>query len=186
MSTEPKHQAMLLSCARQAIRYRLLHSEGYSVDHGGLPEALLQPRASFVTLRIEQQLRGCIGNLEACEALIDSIIHNADSAAFQDPRFTPVSQQQAAQLHIHISLLNQATAMNFDDEECLLSQLRPGIDGLVLRIQQHHATFLPAVWQQLPHPRQFLSHLKRKAGLAEDFWHPELQVERYTVDQFGD
>ena len=168
MSIDHKLKEQLLSTAHMAIRYGLRHSpERYEVEHAGLPKELLSPQASFVTLRIDTQLRGCIGNLSPSEALIDSIAHNADSAAFHDPRFSPVTTDELGQLTVHISLLNPSQAIRFDDENDLLSQLRPGIDGLIVKLNHHQATFLPSVWEQLPHPRQFLNQLKIKAGLNE-------------------
>jgi AMMECR1 domain-containing protein len=74
----------------------------------------------------------------------------------------------------------------FSSEQELLAQLRPGVDGLILHFGHHHGTFLPSVWEQLPDPPIFLAHLKQKAGLPVDFWSPELRVERYTTEYFGD
>jgi AmmeMemoRadiSam system protein A len=181
-----KYHQQLLSTARQAIHHGLVHENRYEVEHGGLSPALIEPRATFVTLHINEQLRGCIGNLEPYEALVDSVAHNAHSAAFHDSRFSPLTEQEFEQIAIHIAILNQPEPISFDDEEHLLSQLRPNIDGLVLKARSHKATFLPAVWEQLPSPIQFLNHLKKKAGLAENYWHTEISVERYTVEQFGD
>jgi AmmeMemoRadiSam system protein A len=183
---EPKRREHLLSTARHAIRHGLRHEQRYEVDHGGLCECFLEPKATFVTLKLDGKLRGCIGNLEAYEALIDSIAHNADSAAFHDPRFAPVTAEEAPQLHIHISILGDSEPIHFKDEDGLLSQLRPGLDGLILKSNGHQATFLPSVWEQLPHPSQFLTHLKRKAGLSDDYWHQDIEIARYSVEQFGD
>jgi hypothetical protein len=77
--------------------------------------------------------------------------------------------------------------MQFRDESDLLAQMRPHLDGLVLeepRTQQR-GTFLPAVWGTLPSPRQFLAHLKEKAGLPADYWSPTLRVLRYTTQEVG-
>ena len=69
-------------------------------------------------------------------------------------------------------------------EASLAATLRPEIDGVVLECARHRATFLPQVWEQLPHPRDFLRALKRKAGLPEDFWSDDVRVLRYTVEKF--
>ena len=74
--------------------------------------------------------------------------------------------------------------MDCPDDASLLVQLRPNVDGLVLCYGGRRATFLPQVWESLPDPREFVRELKRKAGLPADFWHPELEVSRYTVDKW--
>ena len=71
--------------------------------------------------------------------------------------------------------------MEFKDENDLLAQIRPGIDGLVLEDNYHRGTFLPSVWEQLPDKEQFLAHLKQKAGLPAHYWSDTLRVDRYTV-----
>ena len=75
-------------------------------------------------------------------------------------------------------------ALNFSDEQDALSQLRPGIDGVLFEYGQHRSTFLPQVWQQLPEREDFIAHLKNKAGLAPDFWSDEVKLYRYTVDKW--
>jgi AMMECR1 domain-containing protein len=64
----------------------------------------------------------------------------------------------------------------------LADALRPGIDGLIIARGQHRATFLPAVWQSIPDPQQFIRHLKRKAGLADAIH--DYQAWRYTAIEF--
>ena len=83
-------------------------------------------------------------------------------------------------------MLSPPEPLHFDSEDALLAQLRPGIDGLILQFRRGRATFLPAVWEQLPDPYVFLAQLKHKAGLPLDFWSPELRAERYTTEAFGD
>ena len=186
MSINHKKREQLLRTARQSINYGATHDGRYEVEHGGLCEEFLKPRATFVTLHANGQLRGCIGNLLPEESLVDSIAHNAHGAAFNDPRFPPVESGEIEGLTIHLSLLNDSEPIRFVSEEELLSQLRPDIDGLILNFNHHRATFLPSVWQQLSNPVSFLGHLKCKAGLTEHFWHPDIQVERYTVEEFGE
>ena len=71
-----------------------------------------------------------------------------------------------------MSLLSAAERLDVRDEEDLLAQVRPGVDGLVLAFGGHRATFLPQVWEALPDPREFLTALKQKAGLAAGFLEP--------------
>ena len=142
--------------------------------------------ASFVTLKYQGRLRGCIGSLEARRALVDDVKHNARSAAFLDPRFRPVSLREFDQITVEVSLLSVPAPMTFRDEHDLLAQLRPEIDGLILEYDGHRGTFLPQVWESLPAPSDFFTHLKNKAGLPMDFWSDDLRVARYTVDKWSE
>lgn len=170
----------LLEIARESIRHGLAHGKPLSVRDEDA--ALLQPGASFVTLNLHDELRGCIGSLEAHQPLVKDVAQNAFSAAFRDPRFPPLTDREFAALDLHISILSPSEPLHFSSESDLLRQLRPGIDGLVLSDGYRRGTFLPQVWEQLPEPAEFLAHLKRKAGLPVNYWSPTLQVERYTVD----
>lgn len=147
-------------------------------------EALQQSRASFVTLKINSELRGCIGTLEARQPLIFDVVENARSAAFHDPRFGPVSQKEFPLLQIHISVLSIPEPVEFKSEQDLLQQIRPNIDGLILTAAGHRGTFLPSVWESLPTAEQFWLHLKNKAGLPMNYWDDNLKVERYTTESF--
>ena len=140
------------------------------------------PRATFVTLHVDAQLHGCIGTLEARRPLVEDVAHNARAAAFEDPRFPALTAPEFERLQIHISVLGVPEPIQFDSEEGLLRQLRPHVDGLILEAGPHRGTFLPAVWDELPAPQDFLRHLKRKAGLPADYWSRDLRVRRYTVE----
>lgn len=175
-----------------AQKQQLLRLAWDAIDHGlqtgrvlkpALDDAVLQqPGASFVTLNLHGELRGCIGSLQAHQPLADDVARNAFNAAFQDPRFPPLDRSERDALTLHISILSPSQPIHFTSEADLLRQLRPGIDGLILTDGHRRGTFLPQVWKSLPQPADFLSHLKRKAGLPPDYWSPTLQVERYTVD----
>jgi AmmeMemoRadiSam system protein A len=149
-------------------------------------EALCRNRASFVTLQIAGQLRGCIGTLEALRPLALDVFANARSAAFRDPRFAPLTDAEFARLDIHVSILSLPEAMSFGSEADLIAQLRPGVDGLVLEEGARRGTFLPSVWESLQDPRDFFSQLKRKAGLPEGYWSHTLRVSRYTTQSIPD
>jgi uncharacterized protein len=171
----------LLAMARDSIAHGLKHNKKISVNARDYSHNLQLHRATFVTLNLHQQLRGCIGTLEAHQPLIADVAEHAFAAAFEDPRFAAVTQSEFSQLEIHISILTPATAMTFTSEEDLLRQIQPGIDGLILKSGNCRGTFLPSVWEQLPEPKQFLKHLKMKAGLAENYWSGEIQVSRYRT-----
>jgi len=182
---DPEERDTLLELAQSSIAYGLEHGRPLPVDPSDFAPPLDSQRASFVTLRIGGELRGCIGTLEAYQSLVEDIAQNAFNAAFRDPRFFPLSAAEFDALDIHISILNPSEPMNVVDEADLLNQLRPGIDGLIIESEGHRATFLPSVWEQLPEPGQFLLHLKHKAGLPGDYWSVHMQVRRYTTTSFG-
>jgi len=171
----------LLTVAKASITYGLTHHRPSTVTLSDYSPALQQLGASFVTLEKQGELRGCIGSLEAHRPLLVDIAENAFAAAFQDPRFPPLQEQELNELEIHISLLTPAEAFPVKDETDLLQQLNIGIDGLILQEGRHRATFLPSVWESLPDPKQFLTQLKLKAGLPSDYWSSTLSFERYQA-----
>jgi len=146
---------------------------------------LRQPGATFVTLKRNAQLRGCIGSLQAHRPLLEDVEHNALAAAHRDPRFQPLARGELQALRVEVSLLSPSEPMRFASQEDALAQLRPGVDGLVLQWQGRRSTFLPQVWEELREPREFMAHLKRKAGLAADFWAADVSLARYTVAKWG-
>lgn len=174
----------LRALARASIRHGLQQGRALAVDARTLSPALQATGASFVTLEIAGEMRGCIGTLEARRPLAEDVAANAFAAAFRDSRFPPLSAHEESRLDIHVSVLSAPEPMAVRDEADLLRQLRPGIDGLVLEDGARRGTFLPSVWEQLPDPRDFLAHLKRKAGLPPGHWSPTLRVSRYTCQVF--
>lgn len=179
---EDLHKRQLLKLAAASIQYGLEHRKALPVYLEDYPPVLQQIRASFVTLTIHQQLRGCIGTLEAQRPLVKDVLENAFAAAFRDPRFTALQEAEYPQLHYHISVLNPASPMHFASEADLIAQLQPGIDGLILEDLGRRGTFLPSVWESLPNPTDFIQHLKVKAGLNPSHWSPSLSIQRYTVE----
>jgi len=178
----PESGRILLDLTRESIRHGLLHDIPLPVDPGPLPPELGEDRASFVTLTLNSQLRGCIGSLEAHRPLAVDAAHNAFAAAFRDPRFSPVEAPEVDRLEIHLSLLTPAEPVLFLSEDDLLGQLVPFEDGLILVEGRNRGTFLPAVWTSLPEPAQFLEHLKLKAGLSRGYWSDTLRVWRYRTE----
>ena len=178
-------QQTLLQVAADSVRHGLETGNALKVEVTDYSAALQQPGASFVTLTIQRQLRGCIGRLQATRPLVEDVAQNAYSAAFEDSRFPPLNDAEYDQLEYHISILNPAEPLEFESEIELLQQLRPGVDGLILEDRGRRATFLPSVWDSLPSAADFLRHLKMKAGLAPDYWSNTLRAQRYTVEEFG-
>ena len=175
-------QLLLLDLARASIRHGLQAGRPLPVVLEELTDELVAPRASFVTLEKNGRLRGCIGSLEAWRPLAVDVVENAFAAAFRDPRFPPVRGDEVDILEIHLSLLTVPVAMTFSSEADLLAQLRPGVDGLILSDGHCRGTFLPSVWAELTTPQLFLTQLKRKAGLAADYWSPGVRIWRYETE----
>lgn len=162
-----------------------------SIEHGldaGAPAPVLSrdgvlgaPGAAFVTLKRGGQLRGCIGSVLAWRPLAEDVADNARKAAFSDPRFPPLARAELDGLELSVSVLTPPTPMTFTDEADLLAQLRPRVDGLIIEDAGRRALFLPSVWEQLPDRRQFMAHLKRKAGLPADHWSPGFKASRFQA-----
>jgi len=147
-------------------------------------EDLQRPRATFVTLRRDGQLRGCIGSLQAVRGLGEDVRANAIAAAFCDPRFAPLGADELEDTLVEVSVLSDAEAIDAADEDDLIARLQPGVDGLILEFGGRRATFLPQVWESLADPRDFLAALKQKAQLPERFWSPHMRVLRYGVSKW--
>ena len=170
----------LIAIARRSIGSRF----GLAGEEPPVHAALAAPGATFVTLFSRAELRGCIGSLRASRPLRDDVRENAINAAFHDPRFPPLVSVEFESISVEVSLLSPSTSLRFATEDDLLARLQAGVDGVTLEYGAHRATFLPQVWETLPDPRLFLAELKRKAGLANDFWSPRLSVGLYRVTKW--
>jgi AmmeMemoRadiSam system protein A len=185
MSLVPQQRLELLALARASIEAALPRGELVPP-----PEELLNPElnrlgSSFVTLRVAEVLRGCCGSIEATRPLHVDVWNNAWASAFADPRFPALTADEWADTGIEISVLSEPEPCDVRSEQELLEVLRPGVDGVILQAGARRSTFLPAVWEQLPDARQFVRHLKLKAGWPADFWPPDMRVWRYTTESFG-
>lgn len=177
-----RHGGTLLSIARRSIEHGLRCGWSLPVESDDHLAELREERATFVTLTRDGQLRGCVGKPKACRPLVVDVAENAFAAAFDDCRFSPLTEPELERLDIEISLLSSAQPLIFTSEADLLRQLRPGKDGLILEDGSHRGLFLPSVWQSLPRAQDFLAQLKVKAELAGDYWSPTLGVERFTTE----
>lgn len=175
------HGPALLGLAGHAIYEGLRDGCCPPVVAEDLAEPLRADGAAFVTLKRQGALRGCIGSVMAHRALGLDVVENAWRAAFRDPRFAPLTAAEVAGLEVSVSVLTPSWTLEVADEADLLAQMRPGVDGLILSVGRHRGLFLPAVWEQLPKPEDFLAHLKIKAGLPPGYWSPDLTVERFEA-----
>lgn len=179
-----EERSALLDIAWRAVRAGL-EVPWIEVDLAALPARLGEPGASFVSLHRGGRLRGCMGRLEATRPLAEDVAGNARAAAYFDPRFPALAPAEIAGLELEISVLTPSVPLEVESETHLLAVLRPGVDGLILAERHRRATFLPTVWRELPDPRDFLGHLKRKAGLPADYWSGDLRFERYSTESIA-
>jgi AmmeMemoRadiSam system protein B/AmmeMemoRadiSam system protein A len=175
-----EHGRKLLRIARASIAGALGAGESP-------PEAketwLRELRATFVTLMQGEELRGCVGALEAQRPLAEDVAVNARAAAFEDTRFKPLTLEEFARTGIEVSLLSTPKTIAFDGHADLLRRLRPGLDGVILELDEEskRATFLPQVWEDLSDPEQFIARLKHKACIAPGTDTRRCRVKRYSV-----
>ncbi len=152
---------------------------------GTLPRPLLAQRATFVTLTIGGQLRGCRGSVIPNRSLLADIADNAWKSAYDDPRFKPLSPEELENLDFHVSILSTPRRISANSEEALIRALRPDTDGLLIREAGRQALFLPSVWEQVPHPVNFLHQLKLKAGFPAEHWSGSFEAYRFGTESFG-
>jgi len=172
-----------IDLARKSIKYYFENSSILTLnkkDFDKLPKPLLENKACFVTLTINNQLRGCVGHLNAIQPLYEDILENACSAAFSDTRFSALSEEDYSKIKIEVSILTEPFDFEFKSSNELINSLVKGKDGLIIRKGYHSATFLPSVWEEIDSKEEFLSHLCLKAGLAPDEWkNLGLKVQKY-------
>jgi AmmeMemoRadiSam system protein A len=171
---------VLLHVARSAIGREL----GFDSHDYPRTAWLEELGATFVTLMLDNRLRGCIGSLEAHRPLMDDVRQNAIAAAFRDPRFMPLNETEFAYTAVEVSVLSRPERISFASEDDALKQLNPGVDGVIFEYGSHRATFLPHAWADLRHAKDLLAQLKSQAGLPEDFWSPDLKLSRFTIQKW--
>jgi uncharacterized protein len=187
VSLTSEEKTFLLNLAREAIVYVVTGKRKKEIDPSQIPENLKQKGASFVTLTIAGDLRGCIGTLEAFQPLYRDVQDHAVQAALEDYRFPPVSPDELPLISIEISHLTAPEPLPYSKPLDLPGLLHPHLDGVILKDGYRRATFLPQVWEQLPDAPMFLSHLCQKMGAAVDLWrHKVLDVSIYHVEEFSE
>ncbi|MFT7004117.1 MAG: AmmeMemoRadiSam system protein A [Sulfurimonas sp.] len=147
---------------------------------------LLKSGATFVTLKYDGNLRGCIGSIIAHTSLYEDILHNAYSAAFGDSRFSPLTREELSLLTLEVSVLSEPKILEYEDYDDLLKKVEPNLDGLILKHASYQGTFLPQVWEQLPTVDEFLRHLSMKAGANESIYEHHPSIYRYRVEHIRD
>jgi AmmeMemoRadiSam system protein A len=180
-----EEQQTLLRLAREAMTRRVKGEKLSRLDVSSLTPALREDGASFVTLTIRGELRGCIGALEAYQPLAEDVREHAVAAALEDPRFPPVEERELRAIQLEISRLTRPRPLEYKDASDLTSKLKPRVDGVILRDGARRATFLPQVWEKIPQPDEFMDNLCAKMGANRDLWrNTHLEVLTYQVEEF--
>jgi AmmeMemoRadiSam system protein A len=180
-----EEKKILLQIARAALVSAARGDPTPVIDPSNLPASLLELGASFVTLTVNGNLRGCIGALEAYQPLAMDVQEHAIAAGMNDYRFAPVQPLELASVKIEISRLTQPERLEYVGADDLVQKLKPGIDGVILQDGWKKATFLPQVWEKLPDPSEFLEHLCLKMNASPQLWrHKHIDVFIYQVEEF--
>ncbi len=175
----------LLHIARESLEHAVRRHKLPPLDNHGFTAHLRENGASFVTLTINDDLRGCIGALEAYQPLVEDVREHAIAAALEDPRFHPVGESELNRIKLEVSCLTVPIPLEYSLGEELLVRLRPHVDGVILKDDDRRATFLPQVWEQIPNAADFLDHLCAKMGAKRNLWRSKkLQVFIYQVEEF--
>ena len=179
-------QDLLLEVAHNSLVSGLDNRTAFTPHTEDYPEELRRVASSFVTLKQQGQLRGCIGALQGEIPLVEDVALHAYAAGFRDPRFAPITQEELEGLLIEISVLTPQTPLHFRDEAEFMAAIETGVDGVTIEDEGHTATFLPSVWEQLPDKVQFVSHLKQKAGMHAHHWSTSFKAWHYQTQQFAE
>jgi AmmeMemoRadiSam system protein B/AmmeMemoRadiSam system protein A len=178
-----KYGPQLLHLAADSLQYGLTDGKPLTVGLTGGPAELTAPGACFVTLKRDGKLRGCIGSAVAHRPLAEDVAARGYDAAFNDDRFPNLTAAELDGLELSLSVLSPQTPMDVANEEDLLRQLRPGIDGLIIEDKGMRSLFLPSVWEQLPDAPLFLAHLKQKAGMGPGPMSNDLKAWRFISEE---
>ena len=175
----------LLQLAREALEYGVRGKPLPALPEASLSTHLREDGATFVTLTIRGELRGCIGTLEAHQPLAEDVRQHTLAAAFEDPRFPPVGEAELSRIQLEVSRLTRPIPLAYTDGPDLLAKLRPHVDGVILRDGFRRATFLPQVWEKIPNPADFLNNLCLKMGVSANAWRIKpMEVLTYQVEEF--
>jgi len=170
----------ILKSARQSILSTFGEAEKPEINYTAYP-LLKQKTGAFVTLKINEELRGCIGYIFAIEPLFDTICESAQAAAFNDPRFKELTREEFDKIKIEISVLSPCEPINSYNE------IELGKHGLLLE-ETGRAILLPQVAKENNYTReQFLTALCHKAGMNGEYWKERmLDINVFTATIFSE
>lgn len=175
-----EYGSALVAVAKKSLQEAVKKNK-YIPEKGEFPDALFDKGASFVTIKKDNILRGCIGSLVPHNAIIRDVATNTYKASNEDTRFSPIKEEELSSLSISISILTDFEPITFSKEEELLAEIEEGIDGIIIRDGNRQGVFLPSVWEDLPIKKDFLNNLKIKAGLSPNYWSENLKAYRFRV-----
>ena len=178
---DAKQKACILRIARETLE----HSFDKRKPLSPVPDDAVfkEKRGVFVTLKKGGRLRGCIGTIMPVEPLVEAVRHMALEAAFDDPRFSPVTQDELPGIVIEISVLTVPKKVVGAEAITL------GIDGVIVKKGFHQGVFLPQVAQETGWSKEeFLSELcSQKAGLSPDAWkHSDVELYTFQAEVFSE
>lgn len=184
MSMKSENKQYLLQLSRQVLEYYFSTGNKLIVEEI-LDQELIEKRGTFVTLMIDNQLRGCVGHIEPTQAVYQDVIDNTLSAALEDDRFLPLEKEELNNLKIEISILTEPKVLEYLSVNDLLEKIIPFKHGVIIQKDKNSATYLPQVWEEISNKEEFLTSLCKKAGLSKDEWQREnLEVWVYEVEAF--
>jgi AmmeMemoRadiSam system protein A len=173
----PQERRLLLDLAHRSIEATL---RGETVSATAPNEHLAEPRGAFTTLHLHGKLRGCIGYVFPVMPLVQTVAETASSAAFEDPRFVPVTDEEAPHLKIEISVLTVPKPIAPGD-------VMIGVHGLIVGQHGRRGLLLPQVPLEWDWDREtFLSQTCLKAGLPPDAWQRGASIDAFTAEVFGE
>lgn len=148
------------------------------------PSGTAPAAATFVTIRKDGKLRGCMGTTVARRPLLDDVRSQARAAAFRDPRYPVVEADELPSLRFEVSVLGEARAIEARSFNEACDLIRPGLDGVIVRTGVGGALFLPQVWENFTSSGEFLDQLWKKAGLPERYFESDVVLEVFSVQTF--
>jgi len=172
----------MLNLARKAIEN---HEDESKLKSAMTRTKLKGNSGVFVSVYVNNKLRGCIGNLNAMD-IKEGISKNAIMAAYEDLRFESIRKDELSKMKIHINLLSKPKEI-FPENAMELLKILETKPGLIIEKGFRSATFLPTVWDELPRKEDFLNHLCMKAGLpAEEWKKPGMKFYTYESEEFSE
>ncbi|MBL7084297.1 MAG: AmmeMemoRadiSam system protein A [Candidatus Aminicenantes bacterium] len=169
----------LLSLARQNIQHYLKTEKPLKIKIKD--EELKEKRGAFVTLKVQDQLRGCIGYPLPFKPLYETIMDVAVSAATKDYRFQPLTLEELSEAKIEISVLSLPKPVKD------VKEIEVGKHGIIISKGSSKGLLLPQVpgewnWDL----KTYLSHGCLKAGLDENEWKKGVSIEIFSAQVFSE
>ena len=173
------HQTFLLDLARRTIIFYL--EKGTALKEKSNDSVLLEKRGAFVTLKVDNELRGCIGYPLPHKSLFQTIIDCAIAASTQDFRFATIKKEELPRLNIEISVLTLPREIKD------VSEIKIGEHGIILSKGPHRGLLLPQVPVEWDWDLEtYLNHGCLKAGLAEGEWKMGVTIEIFSAQVFSE